>query len=210
MKALIIGATGATGSSLVQQVLEDNRFKEVVVFVRSRFPLKHEKLTVHQVDFNNHDEWAALVQGDVAFSCMGTTLKVAGSKKKQWKVDYEYQYNFATISALNEVPTFVLISAQGAVSTSKMFYSRMKGELEDAISKLSFKKFVIMKPGLLKRPESDRLGERLAEKLLYAFNKIGVFTKYKPLAVERLASRMIEEALSSETGRIEVDDFTEA
>ncbi|SFJ58480.1 NAD(P)H-binding protein [Myroides guanonis] len=204
MKCLVIGATGATGYSLVQQLLEDDRFSEVVVFVRSEFPLENDKLKVHQVDFNNHDEWANLIQGDVAFSCLGTTLKQAGSKEKQWKVDYEYQYNFAKNASLNKVPVFVLVSAQGANSDSKMFYSRMKGELENAIDKLSFEKLVIMKPGLLKRPDSDRFGERLAEKMLNAFNSIGVFKSYKPLPVQVLASKMIEKAMSSEEDRIVV------
>lgn len=204
MKCLVIGATGATGYSLVQQLLEDDRFSEVVVFVRSEFPLENYKLKVHQVDFNNHDEWANLIQGDVAFSCLGTTLKQVGSKEKQWKVDYEYQYNFAKNASLNKVPVFVLVSAKGANSDSKMFYSRMKGELENAIEKLSFEKFVIMKPGLLKRPDSDRFGERLAEKMLNAFNSIGVFKSYKPLPVQVLASKMIEKAMSSEEDRIVV------
>lgn len=207
MKCLVIGATGATGSSLVQQLLEDDRFNEVVVFVRSEFSLENDKLKVHQVDFNNHDEWVSLIEGDIAFSCLGTTLKQAGTKEKQWKVDYEYQYNFAKDASKNEVPVFVLISAQGANSESKMFYSRMKGELENAIDKLSFEKFVIMKPGLLKRPDSDRFGERLAEKLLNAFNSIGIFKSYKPLPVEVLASKMIEESTRKTKGRVVVSQF---
>lgn len=208
MKVLVIGATGATGFSLVQQLLKDNRVHEVVVFIRSEFPLTNDKLKVHQIDFNNQDEWASLVQGDVAFSCLGTTLKQAGSKEKQWKVDFEYQYNFAKNASLNKTPVFVLVSAQGANSDSKMFYSRMKGELENAIGKLSFEKFVIMKPGLLKRPDSDRFTERLAEKMLNAFNSIGVFKSFKPLPVQVLASKMIEKALSTEEdGLVIVSEF---
>lgn len=207
MKALVIGATGATGFSLVRQLLDDERFHEIVVFVRSTFSLKNDKLKVHQVDFNNHDEWADLVQGDIAFSCLGTTLKQAGSKKNQWKVDYEYQYSFAGDASANKVSTFVLVSAQGASSKSKMFYSRMKGELEEAIIDLLFERFVIMKPGLLKRPDSDRLGERLAEKILNAFNSIGIFKEYRPLPVEVLASKMIEGATVLEKGVVTIVDF---
>lgn len=200
MIALVIGATGATGFSLVQQLLEDTRFKEVVVFVRSGISLKHEKLVAHQVDFNNYETWAALVQGDVAFSCLGTTLKQAGSKDNQWKVDYDYQYNFAQVASENKVPTFVLVSAQGADPKSSMFYSRMKGELEVALSKLTFDNLVLLRPGLLQRPNSDRFGERMVEGVLCFFNNLGMFKSYKPLPVSKLAATMIEKGTNPKGG----------
>lgn len=200
MTALVIGATGATGLSLVEQLLEDTRFKEVVVFVRSEISLKHKKLIAHQVDFNKYETWAALVHGDVAFSCLGTTLKQAGSKENQWKVDFDYQYNFAKVASENKVPTFVLVSAQGADPKSSMFYSRMKGELEVALSRLTFDSLVLLKPGLLQRPNSDRFGERMAERILCFFNSIGMFKFYRPLPVSKLAAMMIGKGVNPKGG----------
>src|SRR5690606_12223779 len=103
MKALVIGATGATGTDLVQTLLQDNDFETVEVFVRKPLPLSHPKLKTHIVDFDKPDDWKNLVQGDVAFSCMGTTLKAAGSKDAQRKVDYHYQYDFAKAARENKV-----------------------------------------------------------------------------------------------------------
>ena len=93
MKALIIGATGATGKDLVNKLLHDNDFEEVHAFVRRPLEIESDKLKSHVVDFENPDSWKDLVKGDVAFSCLGTTLKDAGSKDAQRKVDFDYQYN---------------------------------------------------------------------------------------------------------------------
>ena len=80
MKALIIGATGATGKDLLSQLLADDTYAEVHCFVRKPLALTHPKLHAHVVDFDTPEAWADLVRGDVAFSCLGTTLAVAGSK----------------------------------------------------------------------------------------------------------------------------------
>lgn len=88
MKALIIGATGATGKDLVTQLLSDDQFEEVHIFVRRNVDIQHDKLHVHVVDFDKIEEWKAELQGDVLFSALGTTIKQAGSQKQQWKVDY--------------------------------------------------------------------------------------------------------------------------
>ena len=126
MKALIIGATGATGKDLVTQLLADDTYSEVHCFVRKPLALSHPKLHAHVVNFDTPEVWADLLQGDVAFSCLGTTLAVAGSKEAQWRVDYDYQYAFAQQCKANGVPTFVLVSAAMANAQSKVFYNRMK------------------------------------------------------------------------------------
>ena len=123
MKALIIGATGATGKDLVTLLLNDDTYTEVHCFVRKPLALTHPKLHAHVVDFDTPEAWADLLQGDVAFSCLGTTLAVAGTKEAQWRVDYDYQYAFAEHCKNNGVPTFVLISAAGATAQSKLFYN---------------------------------------------------------------------------------------
>ena len=83
MKALIIGATGATGKDLVTQLLADDTYSEVHCFVRKALALTHPKLHTHVVDFETAEAWADLLRGDVAFSCLGTTLATAGSKEAQ-------------------------------------------------------------------------------------------------------------------------------
>jgi uncharacterized protein YbjT (DUF2867 family) len=200
MKAIIIGGSGATGKYLVRRLLADDRFDEVVLLLRKPTAETHSKLKQVIIDFDKLHEYAEQIDGDVAFSCLGTTLKDAGSKEAQWKVDYDYQYNFAKIARQNGISTFVLMSAQNADAKSAIFYSRMKGELEQAIELLGFDKLVIVQPGLLLRPNTNRFVEKISIKMLSAFNKIGLLRQYAPTHVDRVAAAMIRHAMSGISG----------
>ena len=191
MKALVIGATGATGKDLVSKLLEDQDYKEVNIFVRKPTEIDHPKLKTHIVNFEKPEEWKNLVQGDVAFSCLGTTLKDAGSKEAQKKVDYDYQYQFAKTAKENEVDDYILVSSYGANPKSKIFYSRMKGELEQSVKDLHFNKVTIFQPGMLERKDTSRPGEVLGGKIIKFANKFGILTHQKPLPTEVLAQAMI-------------------
>lgn len=200
MKALVIGATGATGKDLVNQLLNDKDFEEVNVFVRKPIDIQDNKLKVHVVDFEKPNEWKDSVKGDVAFSCLGTTLKNAGSKEAQRKVDFDYQYEFAKAAKENEVDDYVLVSAYGADSKSKIFYSKMKGELEEAVKQLHFNKITIFKPGMLERKDSERTGEVLGSRIIKFANKLGLLESQKPLPTDILAKAMINSAKIKSNG----------
>ena len=192
LAALVIGATGATGSELVNQLLEDNRFNSVVVFSRRPLVVTHAKLTTHIVDFDNPQSWAHLVKGDVLFSALATTLKQAGSQKEQYKIDYTYQYQTAETAAANGVGAYVLVSAMGAHARSWLFYPRIKGELDNAVAALTFKQIHIFRPGfLLRQPDKIRPMEKLGIAIFDAFNTLGLFKSQKALPVEVLAQKMI-------------------
>ena len=200
MKALIIGATGATGKDLVTQLLADDTYSQVHCFVRKPLTLTHPKLYAHVVDFETPEAWADLLRGDVAFSCLGTTLAVAGSKEAQWRVDYDYQYNFAKHCHNNGVPTFVLVSAAGAKAQSKLFYNRMKGQLEDTIKALGFARLLIFQPSVLVRKGSDRKGEQFGLKMIVFLNKLGLFKRYRPMPTDILAQRIRKEVATAAKG----------
>lgn len=200
MKAIVIGGSGATGKYLVRRLLADDRFDEIVLLLRKPTAETDPKLKQVIVDFDKLDEYSQQIKGDVSFSCLGTTLKDAGSKEAQWKVDYDYQYNFAKIARQNGVTTFVLMSAQNADAKSAIFYSRMKGELEQAIELLGFEKLVIVQPGLLLRPGTERLVEKLSVKMLSVLNKVGLLKQYAPTHVDMVAAAMIQGALSVISG----------
>ncbi len=200
MKALVIGATGATGKELVKILLKDSDFEEVHVFVRRTIQDNHPKLHTHVVDFDIPSEWKHLVKGDVAFSCLGTTLKDAGSKEAQRKVDFNYQYEFAKTARENGVETFALVSSYGSNVKSPIFYSKMKGQLEDEIKKLPFKQTLIFQPGMLDRPETNRTGEVIGLKVLKAVTNLGLFKSQRPLPTKTLASAMINLAKKKDTG----------
>ena len=200
MKALIIGATGATGNDLVSQLLADDTYSEVHCFVRKPLALSHPKLHAHVVNFDTPEAWSDLLHSDVAFSCLGTTLAVAGSKEAQWRVDYDYQYAFAQQCKANGVPTFVLVSAAMANAQSKVFYNRMKGQLEDAVKALEFKRLIIFQPSILIRSNSDRGAENFSVKAIHFLNKIGLFKRYRPMPTNVLAQRMRREVATATEG----------
>ena len=194
--AIVIGATGLVGSQLVQQLLADDRFEKVTIFVRRARGLTHSKLDEQLVDFNQLDQWKEQIQGDVLFSTMGTTLKKAGSKQAQFKIDYTYQYEVAEAATQNGVRNFVLISSAGANPESRVFYSRMKGELDEAVQKLNFRKITILRPSIL---DGDRKEKRTMEQISLKISRWithFVFRKYRPIKDETVARAMIHVALN--------------
>jgi uncharacterized protein YbjT (DUF2867 family) len=200
MKALLIGATGATGKDLLQLLLQDNLFTQVEIFVRRQPEVSHSKLNTHVIDFDKPEQWKDLVKGDVLFSCLGTTLKAAGSKDAQWKVDYDYQYEFAKAARENGVPQYVLVSSSGADPKSIIFYTRMKGKLEEAIKAFSFPNVTIFNPPILERKDTDRKGEKIAINAIHFFNRFGILMSQKPLTPTLLAKAMLHAAKTENTG----------
>ncbi len=156
MKAIVIGGSGATGRELVNQLLEDGRFDGVTALVRRPYFEDHPKLRELLIDFENLDEHQDEIRGEIAFSCLGTTLKDAGSKEAQWRVDHDYQLEFASRAKANGVEHFVLMSAMGANPKSSIFYNKMKGTLEQNLLKLNFDRLIILHPGGIERPGSTR------------------------------------------------------
>lgn len=200
MKALVLGATGAVGKDLVEQLLKDDSFERIDVFVRREVPIPSAKLVSHVVDFDHPESWAPLLTGDVLFSCLGTTIKAAGSQEAQWKVDYTYQYEAARSARENGVPSYVLVSSVGASSQSKIFYPRMKGTLEDAVKELGFPGCFILRPPSLIRKGSDRFGEKAGVVIMKGLNAIGLLRAYRPVPTEAVAATMIRMAKSNKQG----------
>ena len=198
--ALVIGATGATGKDLVVQLLEDAAFDNVHIYVRRDVDIHHDKLHVHVVDFDKMDEWKDLLHGDVLFSALGTTIKKAGSQQAQWKIDYTYQYEVAKAAKANGVETVALVSSAWATADSKIFYTRMKGQLEEDVKKLGFRSLSIMRPPSLIRKDTDRFGERLSVSLLQALNKIGLLRAIRPMPTAQVAKAMIAQAKEGKEG----------
>ncbi len=200
MKALVLGATGAIGKDLVNLLLKDESVEQVDVFVRRGLEFHSDKLVTHIVDFDRPQKWVDLLVGDVLFSTLGTTIRAAGSQEAQWKVDYTYQYIVAKAARANGVPTYVLVSSVGADAQSKIFYTKMKGALEDSVKALGFDSCFILQPPSLIRKGSDRFGEKAGVVLLKAFNAIGLLRQFTPMPTEAVAAAMIRLAKSARKG----------
>ena len=190
MKAIIIGATGSTGGFLVDELLSNADYTSVAIFVRKPTGIQNPKLTEHVIDFSKISDYKDIIVGDVIFSCLGTTLKAAGSKENQQKIDFDIPAIFAALARKNGVSSFVLLSSYGASSQSKVFYSQLKGKLEEKIAELNFEQYIIFRPGILVRPGTERFGEKVMVKVLNAANTIGLLTKFKPLPTKVLAQKL--------------------
>jgi len=197
--AIVIGATGLVGSWLVQLLLKDDRFSAVKILARRSSGIKHSKLEEYIINFDDPVSWKHLVKGDVLFSALGTTLKSAGGKDAQYKVDHTYQLTVAKAAAENNVPVYVLVSAAMANEHSRIFYTRMKGKLERDIRQLPFKNTHIIQPGMLM---GDRIENRPLEKMgtpiLQFLNKLGIAKKQKPIHASMVAQAMINISFKSQ------------
>ena len=190
--AIVIGATGLVGRHLTQQLLKEDYFGQVIVFVRRSTGISHNKLVEHIIDFNNLDTIKGKVNGDVLFSALGTTLKQAGSKNAQYLVDYTFQYEVAKIASDNGVKKYFLVSSSGANSKSRFFYTKMKGELDVAVSGLPFSQINIFRPSLLLGERTEkRTMEILGSKIIKLINYLPFLRKYRAIKGEEVARAMI-------------------
>jgi len=189
--ANVIGATGLVGKALVQQLLSDKRFEKVRIFVRRETGLKHPKLEQLIVDFAKIENWEKQLTGDVLFSALGTTLKQAGCKEKQWEIDFTYNLNFTRKAKENGIENYVLVSSVGANSNSSIFYTKMKGELDEAVSRIGFRNLAILRPASLTGPrENRRMAEEISIPILNLLTRFAM-KNYRPISDETVAKAMI-------------------
>jgi len=190
--AIIIGATGLVGNHLLLRLLNDDMFEKVKIFVRTSTGMQHPKLKEYIINFDKKKTYKHKVTGDVLFSCLGTTRSQAKTKAQQYKVDYTYQYNFAKMASRNKVPSYVLISSSAANKSSKLFYFKMKGELEDAVKKLKFEHIHIVQPSVIQGKRNKfRLGERFAAGLTNLSGKlIPSIKKYRSIKGDEVAAAL--------------------
>jgi len=191
--AVLIGATGLVGSHLLQLLLEDDRYNSLKVLHRRSTGVEHPKLEEHIIDFDNPDEWSELVNGDHLFSALGTTIKKAGSKEAQYKIDFTYQYEVAKAASKNGVGAYALVSSLGSNAESSSFYPRIKGELDKAVQELDFERTRILRPSFLEGDREEfRLGEKIGIPVAKVLCKIPGLRKYHPIKAKDVAKAMIE------------------
>ncbi|WP_236979289.1 hypothetical protein [Membranihabitans maritimus] len=190
--AIVIGATGLVGRKLVLLLLNQPFISKVKTFSRRDLGILHNKLEEHFIDFNHINHFSSEIRGDLLFSCMGTTLKSAGNKKAQYKVDYTYQYNFAKLASLNGVRHYFLVSAINANATSSFFYPKIKGQLEQSVKDLSFDSISIFRPSVLRGDrEKIRLGEEIGRWVIDTLKWIPSLQQYRSISGEELALAMV-------------------
>jgi len=199
---LLVGASGLVGREVLHRLLVAPAYEKIILLNRREIPeiSGHPKVAQFTIDFNQLTRFRARLQGDEIICTLGTTIKKAGTQVNFRQVDFEYPWQIAQMARENGVPHFLIVTASGANPKSKIFYNRVKGEIEMAIRDLNFPRTTVFRPSLLlgTRPEK-RPGEEIAQKL----NPILSFLlpqKYKPVRAEVVAQAILTVARQSEPG----------
>ncbi|GAM16057.1 oxidoreductase [Mesobacillus selenatarsenatis] len=202
-KALIAGSTGLIGNELLQILLNSKEYDQVTAIVRRPLYVKHSKLDERVIDFDRLEEYIGLFAVDDVFCCLGTTIKKAKTKEAMWKIDVDYPVAIAKLASSKGARKFLLVSSMNANPDSPIFYSKMKGKLEEEIKRIPFETTSIFRPSLLLGERDEfRFGERAAAaiftKMPFLFG--GPFKKYKAIEGRVVASAIYQVAQKEVTG----------
>jgi uncharacterized protein YbjT (DUF2867 family) len=195
--ALLFGASGLVGSHLLNQLISNNNYSKIKLFVRTAIDLNDPKIEIIQTDFNNLENHREDIKGDDCFFCIGTTKKNSPDKNEYKRVELEVPKQIAQIAKSNFVNSFVFVSSGYADPKSSGDYLKFKGEVEEELKKLNFLKLGIMRPSFLL---GDRKEKRVGEKIgIFIFKLIsplllGPLKKMKPIHSEIVARSMIKVA----------------
>jgi uncharacterized protein YbjT (DUF2867 family) len=205
--AIISGASGLVGTSLLSMLLADDRYGKIISVARKPLGFTHEKLVEHIVDFGMLPQVFEGLAADHGYCCLGTTIKTAGSKERQYTIDHDYVVDFAQGCLGAGVTRFTVVSSIGADAASSNFYLRTKGEMERDLKTIPFRGLCLMQPSLLMGDRKEhRTGEKTASAVmnLIAPLMVGRLKKYRGVSVSSVAATMIREMWSGAEGVITI------
>lgn len=203
IRVLLAGVTGLVGGCCLTKLLADDDIDRVTALVRRPLARTHSKLDVRVVDFDHLRDQARAIEADAVLCCLGTTHRAAGSPEAFAKVDHIYVAELAKLAAARGASCFVLVSAVGADPSSPVFYNRVKGRAEAAVSELNFKAVHLLRPSLLLGERSEaRPVEDWSKQLapIWSLFAWGPFGHYRPVSAETVAAKMVELAKSDQEG----------
>ncbi len=203
--AIILGATGLTGNSILQKLIDDDRYENIKLFSRSKIEGLPNKVTQHIGDLLKLEQFKTDFTADDVYCCIGTTAKKTTSKTRYKEIDYGIPVTAAKLSKENNIPNFLVISAMGANKDSSVFYNKTKGEMEHGVLQQQITNTFILRPALI---GGNREEGRPLEKIGLTVFKfiapvlIGPLKQYKIINAERIAQAMIN--LANNTRNTEV------
>jgi len=193
--ALLVGASGLVGGHCLQFLLEESSYARVVVLVRKPLSITHDKLIQYVVDFSELDILGEYFTTDDVYCCLGTTIKKAGAQEAFRKVDFDYPIKIAALTQHLGANQFLIVTSLGADPHSRIFYNRVKGEVEEAIGKISFPTINIFRPSLLLGDRTEhRTGEKAGAFIMSGlkYMMVGPFRKYRPIQSRDVAKVMVQ------------------
>lgn len=190
---IVLGATGVVGSRVVAHLATASGVERIVTITRRPAPHASPRVHNHVVDFERLADHAAHFRGEALFSCLGTTRQLAGSIEAQRRVDLDYQRTAAQLAAANGVRHYLLVSAMYADARSGNAYSRMKGELEDAVLALPFERVSIVQPSFIVGPRPDsRPAERAGIAVMRALSWMPGVRRFRPIQGDDVARKLVQ------------------
>jgi uncharacterized protein YbjT (DUF2867 family) len=201
--ALLAGATGLVGSTLLPLLLASERYAKVIVVGRRALATQHPKLTQVVTELSQLEAERLHLIADDVYCCLGTTRKQAGSKEAFFEVDFLHVVQLAAITAANFAAQFLVVSSLGADVESPFYYSQVKGEMEAAVRQTPFRAIHIFRPSLLLgQRAAPRLGERIGGWLLTLVRPLlrGTWQKYRPITATAVAQAMLQAAVEDGGG----------
>ena len=191
-KAIILGATGLTGSHLLNILLNDSDYNIVKVFTRKKLSVTHPKLEVHVVDLLKLTDYANEFTGDVVFCCIGTTKAKTPDKTLYRAIDYGIPVAAAKLAKQNAIKQFIVISALGANEESKVLHSQLKGEMERDVLVQQIEQTYLMQPSLIVGNRKEkRMGEDLSKQFMKMFGFL-IPARYKMIEAKTIARAMAQ------------------
>lgn len=203
---LLLGGTGLVGSAALRLLARDDRVAEVRVLVRRAAGAATagldatNRVVEHMIDYDWPDADSEIFDVDAVICALGTTIRTAGSQAAFRKVDYEYPLRIAGIARRHGATHFAMVTAIGADPHARTFYSRVKGNVEEAVKKLDYPMLTIIRPSFL-------MGERTESRPLESIaRRVGVYLplKWRSISVERVARALVTEVLSDDTRGVNV------
>lgn len=191
MRAIVAGATGLIGGALVKQLAAADAWGEVRALVRGALPpeLAAPKVVAVKVDYAALEPPPAWAGAEHVFCALGTTIRQAGTQEAFRQVDFEYPLALARAAVASGARHFLLVSALGADPASRIFYSRIKGDIEAAVSGLGLRSVTIARPSLLLGREPPRRTEALGRSIGFLVPR-----RWRPVQASSVARRLIEAA----------------
>jgi uncharacterized protein YbjT (DUF2867 family) len=190
----LAGSTGLIGSLLLEKMVRDRRITKIKALSRRPLSVSSDKVENILLELDRLPHEAQRLRADVFVCCLGTTIKTAGSEEAFRKVDYEYVLEFARAAQACNAKKFLVVSALGANPDSRVFYNRVKGEMEQDLQSLNLFALDIFQPSLLLGARNEsRPGEAWAQRLSPLFTKalIGPLKKYRPIQAEDVAQALL-------------------
>ncbi len=203
--AIILGATGLTGSLVLEQLLVDDRYKRILLFSRNSCGVDHPKLTEYLGDLLHLEEFKEQFKGDEVYVCIGTTRKKTPDPDHYRKIDFGIPVQAAQLAKENGIKGIAVVSAIGADSNSSFKYNRIKGDMERAVMEVGIPRTYILRPSMIAGDRKEhRSGERIGLKIFKAlqFIFVGKLKKYKAVDASAIANKMIMLLNSDEASSI--------